>query len=396
MRIRWALRLGNGTLRYGEADCLDWEPPKNGDVPRSPVPENGSLMPSAGTIFNLKSEIDSSSAEPPAPAFAVSVLGGHTMKLSRHRFLHLAVGAVALPAVSRIARAQAYPSRPVHIILGFAAGGGLDITARLIGQSLSERLDQQFVIENRTGANGNIATEAVVRSPPDGYTLLMMGGPNYDKLSLNLMRDIAPVAGVVNQLNVMLVNPSFPAKTIPEFIAYAKAYPSQINMGSAGIGSPNHLLGELFKTMTGVNMFHVPYRGGAPAITDLLSGQIQVFFAGVPVAIEYIRADRLRALGVTTSTRSAALPDIPTVGEFVQGYEASVWYGLGAPKNTPAEIVDKLNKEISAALADPRFKGRLAEGFLPMSMTAGQFSKFIADDTEKWGKVMRAANIKAQ
>jgi tripartite-type tricarboxylate transporter receptor subunit TctC len=318
------------------------------------------------------------------------------MKLSRHRFLHLAVGGVALPAVSRIARAQAYPSRPVHIILGFAAGGGLDITARLIGQSLSERLDQQFVIENRTGANGNIATEAVVRSPPDGYTLLMMGGPNYDKLSLNLMRDIAPVAGVVNQLNVMLVNPSFPAKTIPEFIAYAKAYPSRINMGSAGIGSPNHLLGELFKTMTGVNMFHVPYRGGAPAITDLLSGQIQVFFAGVPVAIEYIRADRLRALGVTTSTRSAALPDIPTVGEFVQGYEASVWYGLGAPKNTPAEIVDKLNKEINAALADPRFKARLAEGFLPMSMTAGQFSKFIADDTEKWGKVMRAANIKAQ
>ena len=282
------------------------------------------------------------------------------MKLARRRqFLHLAAGAVALPAVSRIARAQAYPTRPVRIVVGFAAGGGFDVTARLIGQSLSERLDQQFVVENRTGANGNIATEAVVRSPPDGYTLLMIEPTNilnmtlYDKLSFNFIRDIAPVAGVINQPYVMLVNPSFPAKTVPEFIAYAKANPGQINMGSAGIGGTNHLLGELFKAMTGVDMFHVPYRGGAPAITDLISGQIQVLFTGVATAIEYIRAGRLRALGVTTSTRSAALPDIPTVGEFVPGYEASIWYGLGAPKNTPAEIVDKLNKEINAALADP-------------------------------------------
>jgi tripartite-type tricarboxylate transporter receptor subunit TctC len=316
------------------------------------------------------------------------------MKLARRQFLHLAAGAVALPAMSRIARAQAYPTRPVRIILGFAPGGALDITARLIGQSLSERLDQQFVIENRTGANGNIANEAVVRSSPDGYTLLMIG-PTYDKLSFNFMRDIAPVAGVINQPYVMLVNPSFPAKTVPEFIAYAKANPGQINMGSAGIGGINHLLGEMFKSMTGVDMFHVPYRGGAPAITDLISGQIQVLFTGVATAIEYIKVGSLRALGVTTSTRSVALPDIPTVGEFVPGYEAIIWYGLGMPMNTPAAIIDKLNKEINAALADPKLKARIADlGGVPMSMTTAEFDKFIAAETEKWGEVIRAGHIK--
>jgi tripartite-type tricarboxylate transporter receptor subunit TctC len=236
-----------------------------------------------------------------------------------------------------------------------------------------------------------------VRSPPDGYTLLMTGGPSYDKLSLNLKRDIAPVAGVTNQPFVMLVTSSFPAETVPEFIAYAKANPGRISMGSAGVGGPNHLLGELFKTMTGVNMFHVPYRGGPPAIPDMLGGQIQVLFASVAVAIEYIRAGRLRALGVTTSTRSPTLPDIPTVGEFVPGYEASVWWGLGAPKNTPAEIVEKLNKEINAALDDSKFKARLADlGGVPMSMTVAQFSKFIAEEDEKWDKVMRAAGVKVQ
>jgi tripartite-type tricarboxylate transporter receptor subunit TctC len=320
----------------------------------------------------------------------------------RRRILSLAVGAAVLPALPRLARAQPYPTRPVRIVVGFAAGGGFDVTARLIGQSLSERLDQQFVIENRTGANGNIATEAVVRSPPDGYTLLMIELTNilnmilYDqKLSFNFIRDIAPVAGVINQPYVMLVNPPFPARTIPELIAYAKANPGQINMGSAGTGGINHLLGELFKSMTGVEMFHVPYRGGAPAITDLISGQIQVLFTGIATAIEYIRAGRLRALGVTTSTRSVALPDIPSVSEFVPGYEANIWYGLGIPKNTPAAIIDKLNKEINAALVDPKLKTRIADlGGVPMSMTTAEFGKFVASETEKWGRIIRAGNIK--
>jgi tripartite-type tricarboxylate transporter receptor subunit TctC len=323
------------------------------------------------------------------------------MKFLRRQFLHLAAGAAALPITSRIARAQAYPARPVRIILGFAAGGGGDVTARLTGQLLSERLDQQFVVENRTGANGNIATEAVVRSPPDGYTLLFISTADvlsmtlYDKLSFNFIRDIAPVAGIIDQPFVMLVTSSFPAKTVPEFIAYAKANPGQINMGSAGIGGPNHLLGELFKAMTGVDMFHVPYRGAPPAITDMLGGQIQVLFATVAVAIEHIRAGRLRALGVTTSTRSSLLPDIPTVGESVPGYGASIWAGLGAPKNTPAEIIDKLNKEVNAALADPKFKARLVDlGGVPMSMTSAEFGKFVAEDAEKWAKVIRAARIK--
>jgi tripartite-type tricarboxylate transporter receptor subunit TctC len=323
-------------------------------------------------------------------------------RVPRRQFLHLAAGAVTGSAVSGVAWAQRYPTRPVRIVVGFAAGGGFDVTARLIGQSLSERLDQQFVVENRTGANGNIATEAVVRSPPDGYTLLMIEPTNIlnmilynQKLSFNFTRDIVPVAGVISQPYVMLVNPSFPARTIPELIAYAKANPGQINMGSAGIGGINHLLGEMFKSMTGVNMFHVPYRGGAPAITDLISGEIQVLFTGVATAIEYIRAGSLRALGVTTSTRSVALPDIPAVGEFVPGYEASIWYGLGMPKNTPAAIIDKLNKEINAALADPKLKARIADlGAVPMSITNAEFVKFVAAETEKWGKVIRAGNIK--
>ena len=276
-----------------------------------------------------------------------------------------------------------------------------DIVARLIGQWLSERLGQPFIIENRPGAGSNIATEAVVRAPPDGYTLLLVGPPNainatlYDKLNFNFIRDIAPVASIVRVPNVMVVNPSVPAKTVPEFIAYAKANPGKINMASAGIGSSAHVAGELFKMMTGVDMVHVPYRGAAPALTDLLGGQVQVCSPRMPASIEYIKAGKLRALAVTTATRSEALPDVPTVGEFVPGYEASSWYGVGAPKNTPAEIVDKLNKEINAALADPKIKARLADlGGTALAGSPADFGKLIADETEKWGKVIRAANIK--
>jgi tripartite-type tricarboxylate transporter receptor subunit TctC len=323
-------------------------------------------------------------------------LGGNTMKLPRRRFLHLAAGAAALPAVSRIARAQAYPTRPVRIIVGFAPGGALDIVARLIGQWLSERLGQQFVIDNRPGAGGNIATEAVVRAPADGYTLLLVGVPNaihatlYDRLNFNFIRDIAPVASIIRGTYVMVVNPSVPAKTVPEFIAYAKANPGRLSFGSAGIGSPNHVAGELFKIMAGVNLVHVPYRGIAPALVDLLSGQVQVTFASMPSSIEYIRAGKLRALAVTTATRSEVLPDVPTVGEFVPGYEASAWYGLGAPKATPAEIVDKLNKDINAALADPKMKARLADlGGTPLLGSSADFGKLIAEETEKWAKVVK-------
>ena len=267
------------------------------------------------------------------------------MKLPRRNFLHLAASAAALPAVSRIAKAQAYPSRPVRWIVGYAPGGSGDILARLMGQGLSERLGQPFVVENRPGANGNIGTEAVVRASPDGYTLLMVSSANaanaalYDKLSFNLIRDIAPVAGIVRALNVMVINPSFPAKSVPEFIAYAKANPGKISMASVGIGSGTHLYGELFKMMAGVDMVHVPYRSAGPVLTDLLGGQVQVYFASTVASIEYIRAGRLRALAVTTATRSEALPDIPTMSEFVPGYEASQWFGVGAPKGTPAEIV---------------------------------------------------------
>jgi len=325
------------------------------------------------------------------------------MKLPRRNFLHLAAGAAALPAVPRIAWAQAYPTRPVRIIVGFPAGGGTDIVARLIGQWLSERLGQQFIIENRPGAGSNIATEAVVRAAADGYTLLMAVSANafnatlYDKLNFNFIRDIAPVAGIMVVPNVMMVHPSIPAKTIPELIAYAKANPGKINIASGTIGGPGHVSGELFKMMTGTDMPLVSYRGGGPALVDLLAGQVQVMFATMPPSIEYIRAGKLRALAVTTATRSDALPDIPTVAEFVPGYEASTWYGVGAPKATPAEVVDKLNKEVNAALADPKNKARLADlGGDVLALSPADFGRLIADETEKWGKVFRAANIKPQ
>jgi tripartite-type tricarboxylate transporter receptor subunit TctC len=304
--------------------------------------------------------------------------------------------------VSRIARAQAYPTRPVRIVVPFTPGGASDITARLMGQWLSERLGQQFVIDNRPGGGTNIGTEAVVRAPADGYTLLMVGGYNainatlYDKLNHNFIRDIAPVAGIIVVPNVMVVNPSVPAATVPEFIAYAKSKPGKTTMASAGTGTPSHVTGELFKMMAGVNLVHVPYRGGGPALTDLLSGQVQVMFATMPSSIEYIRAGKLRALAVATATRSEALPDVPTVGEFVPGYEASSWSGLGAPRATPAEIVDKLNKEVNAALDDPKMKARLADlGGVALPGSPADFGKLIADETEKWAEVIKFAGIKA-
>jgi tripartite-type tricarboxylate transporter receptor subunit TctC len=324
------------------------------------------------------------------------------MKPSRRNFLHLAAAAAALPAVSRIAWAQAYPSRPVRIIVGFAAGGGTDIAARLIGQWLSERLGQQFIVENRPGAGSNIATEAVVNARPDGYTLLLVSTAHainatlYDNLSFTFIRDIVPIASMTRQPQVMLANPSLPAKTVPEFIAYAKANPGKINMASGGNGTASHVSGELFKIMTGVNMVHVPYRGAAPALTDLIGGQIQIMFENMPSSIEYIRTGKLRALAVTTASRSEALPDIPTVGDFVPGYEASTWFGVGAPKNTPAEIVDRLNKEINAGLADPKVRARFTDlGYTPFASTPSDFGKLIVEETEKWGRVVRAANIKA-
>jgi tripartite-type tricarboxylate transporter receptor subunit TctC len=325
------------------------------------------------------------------------------MKLPRRNFLHLAAGAAALPVVSRFARAQAYPTRPVRIIVPVAPAGSADIVARLIGQWLSERLGQQFVIDNRPGGGTSIGTEAVVRAPADGYTLLMVGLSNainatlYDKLNFNFIRDIAPVAGIDREPLVMVVNPSVPAKTVPEFIAYAKANPGKINMASAGNGTPSHVSGELFKMMTGVNLVHVPYRGGGPALTDLLGGQVQVMLASISSSIEYVRAGKLRPLAVTTSTRSDALPDIPSVGDFVPGFEATFWTGIGAPKNTPAEIVDKLNKEVNAALDDPKMKARLADlGGTVLSGSPADFGNLIADETEKWGKMIRAANIKPE
>jgi tripartite-type tricarboxylate transporter receptor subunit TctC len=326
-----------------------------------------------------------------------------SLKLPRRRFLHLAAGAAALPALSRIARAQAYPARPVRWIVTAPPGGALDIVARLMGQWLLERLGQPFIIENRPGAGGNIGTEVVVRAPPDGYTLLLVATANavnatlYDKLNFNTIRDIAPVAGISREPHVMVVNPSVPVKTVPEFIAYAKANPGKINMASSGNGTTQHISGELFKTMTGVNMVHVPYRGGAPALTDLIGGQVQVMFAFISSSIEYIRTGKLRALAVTTTMRSPVLPDVPVVGDFVPGYEASGWTGVGVPKNTPAEIVDKLNREINAGLVDPKIKARLADlGNTPFSGSPGEFGKLIADETEKWGKVVKFANIKAE
>ena len=325
------------------------------------------------------------------------------MKLPRRNFLHLAAGAAALPVVSRIARAQTYPTRPVRIIIGFAAGGPADIVARLIAQWLSERLGQPFVIENRPGAGTNIATEAVVNAPADGYTLLLVHAANainatlYDKLNFNFIRDIVPVASLMRAPTVLEVNPSVPAKTVPEFIAYAKANPGKLIMASGGIGAPSHVFGELFKFMTGVNLVHVPYRGAAPAVTDLLAGQVQVFFDPMPNSMGYIRAGKLRPLAITTATRSEALPDVPTVSEFVPGYEASFWFGVGAPKATPADIVDKLNKEVNAALDDPKMKARLADlGGTVLLGSPADFGKHIAEETEKWAKVIRAANIKPE
>jgi tripartite-type tricarboxylate transporter receptor subunit TctC len=322
------------------------------------------------------------------------------MKLPRRTFLHLAAAAAALPVMPRIARGQAYPSRPVRIVVGFAAGGGGDIAARLIGQWLSERLGQSIIIENRPGAGGNIGTEVVVRAAPDGYTLLMVAAPNaisatlYDKLSFDFIRDIAPVGGLLRVPLVMEVHPSVPVHTVPEFIAYAKTNPGKISMASGGNGVPSHVAGELFKMMTGINMVHVPYRGTGPALTDLLGGQVQAMFGALPGTIEYIKAGKLRALAVTTSTRSEVL-DIPTVADFVAGYEASDWYGVGAPRNTSAEIIAKLNQEINAALADPRMRARLAAlGGTVLPGSPADFGKLIAHETEKWAKVVKFSGAK--
>jgi tripartite-type tricarboxylate transporter receptor subunit TctC len=326
------------------------------------------------------------------------------MKLPHRRHvLHWAAGAAALPALSRLAWAQGYPARPVRIVAATAPGGGPDILARLIGPWLSGRLGQQFVVENRPGGGTNIGTEAVVRAPPDGYTLLLVSTTNtinatlYDRLNFDFLRDIAPVAGIIRQPLVMAVNSSVPAKSVPEFIAYAKVNPGKINLGSPGIGTPAHVAGELFKMMARVEMVHVPYRGGGPVMTDLLGGQVQVLFGSTSLTIEQIRAGKLRPLAVTSATRWEGLPDIPTVGEFLPGYDASAWTGVGAPRNTPTGIIDTLNNEINAALADPKIKARLADfGGTVLAGSPADFGKLIADETEKWGKVIRAANIKPE
>jgi len=329
----------------------------------------------------------------------------NAMKLQRRQFLTaIAVGAGAwLPAVSRIATAQVYPSKSARIIVAFAAGGSTDIVARLLAQRLSERLGQQFIIDNRPGAATNIATEVVVRAPPDGYTLLMVdASPTinatlYEKLNFNFIRDIAPVACTIRAPLVMLVNPAVPAKTVPEILAYAKANPGRLNVGTGGIGSTSHMAGELLKMMTGIATTHVHYRGGGPALTDLLGGQVQVYFNGVAPSLEYIRTGQLRALAVTSATRSEALPEIPTVSEFVPGYELIQWYGVGVPKSTPSEIVDKLNNEINAAVSDPTMKARFADwGGTAFAGSAAAFGRLIADDTEKWGRVIRAASVNAE
>ena len=318
------------------------------------------------------------------------------MRFPRRQFLHLAAGAAAFPALPSIAKAQAYPAKPVRFIIGYPPGGSADLTARLLGQWLSERLGQPFVIESRPGASTNIATEAVVRAPPDGYTLLLVAPANainatlYEKLNFNFIHDIAPVAGIIRFPNVMVVNPLVPAKTVPEFIAYAKANPGRLNMASSGNGSTIHVSGELFKMMTGVNMVHVPYRGAALALTDLIGGQVQVMFENPLSSIEFIRAGKLRPLAVTTATRSEVLPDLPTVSDFVPGYEASGWFGVGVPKGTPDEIIDKLNKEINAILSDPKAKARFAElGASLMPGSPADFGKFVADETDKWAKVVK-------
>jgi tripartite-type tricarboxylate transporter receptor subunit TctC len=325
------------------------------------------------------------------------------MRLPRREFLHLAASGAALAAASHSARAQTYPSRPLHIVAGAPPGGATDILARLMGQWLSKRLDQAVIVDNKPGAGTNIGTEAVVRAPADGYTLLLIAptaainATLYQKLTFDFIRDIAPVAGIMRVPQVMEVGPTVLAKTVPEFIAYAKANPGRVNMASAGVGTSPHMAGELFKMMTGVDMIHVPYRGSAPALTDLIGGQVQVMFDALLSSIAQIMAGKLRALAVTTAKRAQALPDIPTVGDFVSGYEASAWYALGAPKNTPPEIVERLNREINTGLADARIMQRFTElGGSPMRMTPAEFGQFIADETEKWAKVIRAANLKAE
>jgi tripartite-type tricarboxylate transporter receptor subunit TctC len=325
------------------------------------------------------------------------------MTLPRRRFLHLAAGAAALPVVPRVAKAQAYPARPVRIIVGFPAGGSADLAARLVAQWLSERLGQQFVVENRPGASGNIAVEAAANAAADGYTLLLIGPPQainatlYEKLNFNFLRDIAPIASILRYPNVMELHPAVPVKSVSEFIAYAKANPGKLNFASAGNGTSQHVSGELFKAMTGVNMVHVPYRGNAPALTDLVGGQVQVMFDNIPTSIEHIRAGKLRPLAVTTTARSDVLPDLPTVADFVPGYEASGWFGIGAPRNTSAEIINVLNSEINAGLVDPKFRARLANlGSTALVFSPAEFGKHLADETEKWGKVIRAANIRAE
>jgi tripartite-type tricarboxylate transporter receptor subunit TctC len=325
------------------------------------------------------------------------------VKIPRRQILHLLTGAIALPAAPRVATAQAYPMRPVRLIVGFAAGGSTDISARLIAQWLTERLGQAFVVENRPGAGSNIATEAVVNAPADGYTLLVGATANainttlYDKLNFNFMRDTVPVAGIIQVPNVMEVNLSVQARSVPEFIAYAKANPGKISMASGGVGASSHLSGELFKFMTDINMVHVPYRGVAPALADVIGGQVQVLFDTMPNTIAYIKAGKLRALAVTTTTRNTAMPDLPTLAEFLPGYESSAWYGVSAPKGTPADIVEKLNKEINAGLSDSKLGARLADlGGILMQGSSADFGKLIAEETEKWAKVIRAANIKAE
>ena len=325
------------------------------------------------------------------------------MNLPRRKLLHLATGFAALPMLPRPASAQVYPSRPVRIVAAFAAGGGVDITARLIGQWLSDRLGQSFVVENRPGAGGNIGTEAVVNAPPDGHTLLLATVPNavnatlYEKLNFDFIRDIAPVAGIIRVVMVILVHPSVSAKTVPELIANAKANPGKINMASAGAGSAPHMAGELFNFMAGVNMVHVPYRGQGPALSDLLGGQVQVFFATTPGTSDFVRTDKLRALAVTSPTRAEGFSELPRVGDFVPGYEASQWYGIAAPKNTPVEVVDKLNREINAALSDPVMRAKFAEiGGEPLAGSPSEFGRLIVEETEKWGKVVKFTGLKPE
>jgi tripartite-type tricarboxylate transporter receptor subunit TctC len=326
---------------------------------------------------------------------------GNAIYPARRRFLRLVGTATMMVATEKLAWAQTYPSRPIRLIVGFAAGGPTDITARLIGQWLSERLGQQCIIENRPGAGSNIAAEAVVNAPADGYTLIIIGATNainatlYEKLNFNFIRDIASVAGLIRVPLVMEVHPSVPAKSVPEFIAYAKANPGKINMGSGGNGTTLHVSGELFKLMAGLDMVHVPYRGAAPMLVDLMGGQVQVAFDPMPSSIEYIRAGKLRPLAVTTAQRSLTLSDLPTVGDFVPGYEASSWYGVGAPRGTPADIIERLNREINAGLADAKIKARLNDlGGMPLTGSAGAFGQFIADETEKWAKVVKSSGAK--